>query len=102
METDARQEQASTAPGTDPALGLPLFLGGDGGVMPLNPDGTSAGRDNSFAELVDAVRSNTHEYEPEPPPLRPAVNMSSALLVVTLAVLLLAGLCALAFLNHLI
>ena len=102
VETDQKQTQTSPAPATDPALPLFLTSGDDGGALPLNPDGTSAGRDNSFAELVDAVRSNTLEYEPEPPPRRPAVNISSMPLVVTLVVLLLAGLGALAFLTHLI
>ncbi|NNM57391.1 zinc-ribbon domain-containing protein [Acidocella sp.] len=82
---------------TDPALGLPMFLtsGGDDGVAPLH----QPGQGDSFADLVHAARNNEVEYEPEKRP-PPPVKISNLRLVLTLVLLLAAGLAGLAFLGH--
>lgn len=86
----------------DPALGLPLFLtsAGDEAGVPLNPEDSE--RDSSFAELVHAARNNEIEYEPEAPVRRPVALISNRPLVISLVVLLLAGLAALAYLKHVV
>ncbi|MDD2794274.1 MAG: hypothetical protein PHE40_00230 [Acidocella sp.] len=82
---------------TDPALGLPMFLtsSGDDGVAPLH----QPGQGDSFADLVHAARNNEVEYEPEKRPPTP-VKTGTLRLVLTLLLLLAAGLAGLAFIGH--
>ncbi|WP_284258458.1 zinc-ribbon domain-containing protein [Acidocella aquatica] len=94
----AATQMTDTPLEADPALGLSMFLSsGEDANAPLH----QPGQGDAFADLVHAARNNTVEYEPETPPRQArAVKISNLPLVLTLVVLLAAGLAGLAFLGH--